>query len=177
LLQESSNRPEVVERKENRVETPSIAELEGLFDHYLAHGCPCRFPRFRATVGRDLKEIGAPDWDISDVRPLLETFDRRVPLLESSRDAWVTRGTCRFCGARIVRSGAPVFRDSFIERAQILPGAPADVGAPAGGPVPVCGQLFPAGPGNVSKTEAERIKGAYPRLNSQDWLAYLRALA
>jgi hypothetical protein len=128
-------------------------------------------------VSRDLKESGARDWDISDVRPLLETFDHRVPLLVSSRDALVTRGTCKLCGAQVVRSGAPIFRDSFIERAQIVPGALADVGAAALGPVPVCGHIFPAAPVNVSKNEAERIKDAYPRLNSRDWLAYLRALA
>lgn len=81
------------------MESPSAADFEALFDHYLAHGCPCRFPRFRATVARDMKEVGAAGWDLSDIRELLEVFDRRVYLLEESRDAYTTKGHCTSCSS------------------------------------------------------------------------------
>jgi hypothetical protein len=159
------------------VNTATPSDIETLFDHYLAHGCPCRFPRFRATVGRNLKEIGAPDWELADVPGLLVAFDRRVPLDVQSRTPYVTEGSCKRCGAHVIRSGAPIFRDSFIERARITPGAQPDVGAEASGPVPVCGGLFHAAPGNVTQSENQRIQNAYPRLGPELWLAYMRELA
>jgi hypothetical protein len=159
------------------MDTPSDADIEALFDHYFAHGCPCRFPRFRATVARDLKEIGAWDWGVSDAWMLLAVFDRRVPLVEKTREDFAVRGRCELCGAGVNRFGIPVFRDSFLERANITPGDLPDVGADASGPVPVCGHVFHAAPGNVSRSEQESMQNAYPRLKPETWLAYMRALA
>lgn len=159
------------------MDTPSASDLEALFDRYFAHGCPCRFPRFRATVARDLNEIGASDWSVSDADDLLEVFDRRVRLVEKSRADFATRGRCEVCGAEVIRSSAPIFRDSSLERAYITPAALPDVGAAASWPVPICGHVFQAGPGNVTRDEKERIQRAYPRLNSPDWLAYMGELA
>lgn len=159
------------------MDTPSVSDIEGLFDLYFAHGCPCRFPRFRATVARDLKEIDAWDWGVSDGRMLLGVFDRRVRVLEESREALAMRGRCELCGAEVVRFGIPVFRDSFLERAHITPGALPDVGAAASWPLPICGHVFHAGPGNVTRSEKERIQSSYPRLNPRDWLAYMGELA
>lgn len=164
-------------RVEHYVDTPSTSDIEALFERYLAHGCPCRFPRFRATVSRDLKEIGAWDWDISDGAQLLTVFDRRVPLSVESREDFAVRGSCKLCGAHVLRFAVPVFRDSFLERARIEPAALPDVGAPVEGPVPICGHVFHASPGNVTRDEAERIQSAYPRLSPADWLAYMGALA
>jgi hypothetical protein len=159
------------------METPPASEFEPLFDHYLAHGCPCRFPRFRAAVARDMKEIGAPDWDVGEVPRMLAIFDRRVPLLEESQEAYSMRGSCTLCGAKVFRWGAPIFRDSFIERARITPGALPDVGAPVTGPVPVCGNIYHAAPGNVTRSERERIQSSLPRLSPELWFAYMKALA
>lgn len=155
---------------------PSAADLAALFDLYLAQGCPCRFPRFRATVSRDMSEVGAREWDISDIRRLLELFDQRVPLTLSKRDAYSTHGQCARCGAEVHRYGMPIFRDSFIERARITPGTLPDVGAPVDGPVPICGIVFQAAPGNATRTEAERIEAALPRLSPRLWLDYMSAL-
>jgi hypothetical protein len=159
------------------VETPSAADLEELFDLYFGHGCPCRFPRFRAMAALDLKEVGAWDWGVSDVGDLLEVFDRRVRVLENTREDFAMRGQCELCGATVVRFGIPVFRDSFLERAHITPGALPDVGAAADWPLPICGHVFHAGPGNVTRNEKERIQSAYPRLQPRDWLAYMAELA
>lgn len=159
------------------MDSPTDTDFEALFEHYLAHGCPCRFPRFRAAVARDMKEIGAWEWDVSEVPALLAIFDRRVPLQEDSRDAYTTRGRCTLCGAQVFRSGAPIFRDSFIERAKITPGALPDVGATVDGPVPICGNIYHAAPGTVTRHERERIENAIPRLGPTLWIAYMKELA
>ena len=158
------------------MDTPSPDDIRALFDHYLSHGCPCRFPRFRATVARDLGEVGASLWDVSDIAQLLTTFDQRVPLVVDKREGVLTRGRCSICDAQVVRSWAPVFRDSFRERAKIAPGPHPDLGADVLGPVPVCGHVFPAAPVSVTKDERTRIEHAYPRLTPKDWLAYMAAL-
>jgi len=152
-------------------------DFESLFDYYLAHGCPCRFPRFRATVGRDMKEIGAGNWDISEIAALLQIFDRRVPLVKETETDYSVKGRCRICNAQVHRWGAPVFRDSFIERARITRGELPDVGADADGPVPVCSSVYQAAPGNLLRVERERIENAFPRLSPPLWMAYMKALA
>ena len=159
------------------MDTPSATDLEALFEHYFKHGCPCRFPRFRATVARDLREIGAPDWGVSDISSLLSVFDQRVRLLDKTNVDFEVRGRCESCGANVVRFWAPVFRDSFLEGAHITPGALPDVGAEQTWPLPICGNIYQAGPGNATRQEKEQIQKAYPRLSARDWLAYLRELA
>jgi hypothetical protein len=159
------------------VDTPTQDDIRGLFDHYLAHGCPCRFPRFRATVAREMKEVGASLWTVSDIGQLLAAFDQRVPVAVDKRQEFMTQGRCSICDARVIRSWAPVFRDSFLERAEITPGRLPDLGAEVLGIVPVCGRIFPAAPVNVMTAERTRIEDAYPRLSPKDWLLYMAALA
>ena len=159
------------------MDIPTPDDIRDLFDHYLAHGCPCRFPRFRATVARDMKEVGASLWTVSDIGQLLATFDQRVPLVVDKRQDFMTRGRCSICSAEVVRSWAPVFRDSFLERAEISPGRLPELGAEVMGIVPVCGPIFPAAPVNLTTAERARIEGAYPRLAPKDWLDYMAALA
>jgi len=126
-------------------------------------------------VARDLGEVGASQWDVSDISQLLTRFDERVPLIVDERADFATHGRCSICNAQVVRSWAPVFRDSFRERAKITPGPLPDLGAEALGPVPVCGHIYAAAPVQVTKDERNRIEHAYPRLTPQDWLAYMAA--
>jgi hypothetical protein len=128
------------------------------------------------TVARDMKEVGADGWDVSDIRALLAVFDRRVPLLEESRDAYTTQGNCKRCNASVLRWGAPVFRDSFVERAEVKAALP-DVGAAANWPVPICGHVFQAAPSSVLRAERERIEQSFPRLNPSLWLEYMKAIS
>ena len=69
-----------------------------------------------------MREVDADPWDVSDIAQLLARFDQRVPLSVDKREDFATCGSCSICGAQVVRSWAPVFRDSFRERAQITPG-------------------------------------------------------
>jgi hypothetical protein len=159
------------------METSSEPDIGALFDHYFAHGCPCRFPRFRAAVARDLREVGAPNWGLSDIRRLLAVFDRRVRLLEKIRVDFDTRGRCETCGAEVIRFSAPVFRDSSLEGAHITPGPLPDVGAAVTWPLPIYGHVYNASGDNVTRAEEERLDRAYPRLAAADWFAYMAELA
>lgn len=154
----------------------SNADIEMLFDYYFENGCPCRFPRFRATVARDFQEIGAREWTVSELPMLLQVFDRRLTLRDVIREPYSTTGYCERCGAHVRRFGVPIFHDSFIERALIVPGPAADLGAAVHGPVPICGPVFHAGPGSVPRHERERIEQAFPKLSVHDWLVYMREL-
>jgi len=158
------------------MDNDSASGLKSLFDHYFAHGCPCRFPRFRATVSRDMKAIGAAEWDISDIPALLQIFDRRVELVKETETDYSVKGRCNLCNAQVYRWGAPLFRDSFIERARITPGDLPDVGADADGPVPIYGSVYQAAPGSVTRVERERIEDSFPRLSLPLWLEYMKAL-
>jgi len=159
------------------METSSEPDIDGLFDHYFGHGCPCRFPRFRAAVARNLREIGAWDWGLSDMDRLLAVFDRRVRLLDTVRVDFDTRGRCATCNADVIRYSAPIFRDSSLQGARITPGALLDVGAAVTWPLPIYGHAYPAGPDRLTRGEEERIQRAYPRLSAADWAAYMEALA
>jgi hypothetical protein len=153
---------------------PTLAEVETLFDYYFALGCPCRFPRLRATLARDFAEVGAREWTVAELPVLLQVFDRRVQLHVLRREAYATHGTCATCGAEVNRFGVPMFQDSFIERAIITPGTQPDIGAGIHALVPICGDVFRAAPGTVRRDELLRIRSAYPHLDKADWLAYMR---
>jgi hypothetical protein len=104
-------------------------------------------------------------------------FDRRVPLIEDSHEDFARRCHCRLCGAEVIRSWAPVFRDSFLERAHISPGPLPDVGAAVTAAIPICGRLFRAAPGGLTRDETERVQSALPRLKPEEWLAFMSAIA
>ena len=124
-----------------------------------------------------MKEVGARLWTVVDIGQLLAAFDQRVPVVVDKRQDFMTEGRCSICDARVVRSWAPVFRDSFIERAEVSPGQLPDLGAEVLGIVPVCGPIFAAAPVNVPTAERARIESAYPRLSPKDWLVYMAALS
>ena len=50
------------------------------------------------------------------------------------------------------------------------------VGAAATGPLPICGSVYHAGAGSVTRLERERIQRAYRRLAAAEWIAYMGAL-
>jgi hypothetical protein len=164
----------VLEKDMDETQRP---DFESLFDFYLARGCPCRFPRFRAAVARDLKEVGAGDWGSPDTSALLKYFGERVELDVSHRETYMTIGTCRRCGAQVKRDAYEVFRDSFLEVASITRGALPDLGADVHGVVPICMPLFLAAPISLTPNERRRIQNSYPRLSPNDWLEYMRALS
>jgi hypothetical protein len=106
------------------VRTPAaVAELMSQLLHGCA--CPCRFPRFRATVERETLSFGAPlmTWE---QYLLIASFDGAVSLVH--RRPLVTRGegtghegNCVRCGAFVRRRSEEKFRDQWIEHMVVQP--------------------------------------------------------
>jgi hypothetical protein len=150
-------------------------KLEVLFDHFFEHGCPCRFPRFRATVLRDTREVGAPDYTTWEQQALVALFDRRVPLLDRENRPVGHEGRCASCGSHVERWGVESFRDAWIEYLRITPAAGVpDTGAELHTPVPHCWPFFRAGPPDRSLGHIVDLH--YPKVSQDDWLAWIREL-
>ena len=140
--------------------TPAaVAELMS----HLLHGpaCPCRFPRFRATVERETLSFGAPlmTWE---QYLLIGSFDRAVSLV--NRRPLVTRGegpdTKGIARALRRHSCAAAARRSFATSGSstwLSNPAPAleDLEAAVDSPVPHCWPFFAA-----ASTESEERRDA-----------------
>jgi hypothetical protein len=150
--------------------------MTALMDHYMAHGCPCRFPRFRAHQQRDTAEIGAPGWTTWEQQGLMSLFDQRVPLNNKNTEPLGHTGECALCGASIKRWGEEKFRDAWLEHMRIVPKpGVADIGAGVHAPVPRANQFFYAGPAN--RDTAHLVDIHYPKVSEEDWFEYMKALA
>jgi hypothetical protein len=149
------------------------AALEELVRDYLHDGgCPCRFPRFRSTVGRETDVFGAPmmTWE---QYLLITRFDSDVKLTNSRPVARGWEGICARCGATVQRRGEEYFRDRWMEHMRVapLPGV-TDLGAPAVGALPHCWPFFTVGGGPPDATVQAEIQ--FPRFSVDAWLAWMR---
>lgn len=151
------------------------ADLADLLDHYLVHGCPCRFPRFRAHQARDTAAIGVPMWTTPEQQILIALFDRKVPLARArSQDAGQI-GLCARCGARVTRTTREPIRDRSIDTLEIRP-APSvlDVGAAVELPIPRLSEFHAVADG--SPEAAAAVSMQWPRWDRAAWFAWMRAL-
>ncbi len=150
------------------------AALDGLMTGWLhAGGCPCRFPRFRATVERETDALGAPmmTWE---QYTLIMLFDGKVPLDPSRHVPGGREGSCSVCGASIRRWGAEVARDQWMEHMRVVPHeGVGDLGASAGGAVPHCFPFFTVGVDDARARRDAEIQ--YPRLALDAWVAWMQA--
>jgi hypothetical protein len=153
------------------------AELEALFGRLLEHGCPCRFPRFRATVSRDTREVGAPNFTTWEQQALVSMFDLRVPLRDREARPVGHDGHCALCGAAVERWGEEPFRSAWIEYLKITP-APGveDVGAEVHTAVPHCWPFFSAAPQEYQRNLEHMVALHYPRVSRQAWLDWIGEL-
>ena len=159
--------------------TPAAIE-ELMADWLQGGGCPCRFPRFRATVERDTRLLGAPmmTWEQDT---LITLFDRKVKLVE--RRPVTTRpqghaGRCARCGAAIRRGGVETFRDQWIESMSVVP-CPGveELGAPVDGALTHCWPFFAVGDAQARSNAEPARRDAeltYPRLPLDAWIAWMR---
>ena len=151
-------------------------ELDGLFDHWLEHGCACRFPRVRATAGLETAEVGAPHFTTSEQQWLVHAFDRRIELRDRENHAVGHRGRCSICGAGVERWAVEPFKSAWIDYLRITPAAGIeDIGAPVQTPVPHCSEFFSAAPRDRDLEHLVRL--AYPKVPRAVWLAWMRELA
>jgi hypothetical protein len=152
------------------------ARVEALFDRYLALGCPCRFPRFRALVEEQFAPAIGPPLLAQDQQALIYVFDRRVPLTDQEKQPVGHRGRCEKCGARVERWFVEHFKGAWIEYLTIVPAPGAiDIGAPVDTPIPHCGPLFAAGPADGRDRSHSAIERDHPRVPVDDWFAWLEA--
>lgn len=162
--------------EQQRVEAFSGA-MQELYAHYLAHGCPCRFPRFRAMAARDTKEVSAPGFTTFDHQALVTLFDDKVPIRERVDVSAGHLGVCVECGSTVRRWGDELFRGAFLEHLVIEPAAGlVDVGAPVTGPLPHAWPFYFVGPEDHGSGRA-LVEAAYPALDLDAWFAWMRALA
>lgn len=152
-------------------------QMQALYAHYLAHGCPCRFPRFRAAASRDTAELGAPGFTTFEQQALVTLFDDKVGLRDrTNREAGHT-GHCVACGSLVRRWGEERFRGAFLEHLVIEPAEGlVDVGAPLHGPVPHAWPFYFVGPEDHGNGRP-LVEAAYPGLALEDWFAWMRELA
>lgn len=150
------------------------AGLANVVDSMLERACPCRFLRFRATVARDTREIGAPGYTCFEQQMLVRLFDQKVPRVALKRiDEWRETGRCGVCAAAFERRGEEVFRDAWIEYAVITPELP-DIGAPLHTPPPHCFPFFAAGP-EQRRDLRHLVELHYPAIGPEQWLDWLAA--
>jgi len=142
-------------------------------------GCPCRFPRFRATVERDTEALGAHLMTYEQYL-LMTVFDRKVRLA-NKRSAVAKRGQgvghegeCALCGAFIRRTSVEPVRDQFIDCMTVRPGVGVeDLGAAVDRALPHCWKFY-----GVVDPATERARReaelTYPQISFEEWLAWMQ---
>jgi hypothetical protein len=149
-------------------------ELERIIDCTLAKGCPCRFPRFRATCERSSKDAGVPGYTTWEQSLLVHLFEAKVPRRDiQSESQNKESGHCAICGVTYTRTSQEYFRDAWIERLHIQSAA-SDIGPDFHTPVPHCCPFYAAGP-HGRKDELMMLNLHYPQLPEAEWLAWLGA--
>lgn len=171
------NKPDVADPAEEARTKAFNAGLDKLFDHFLEHGCPCRFPRFRATVSRDTRDVGVPHCTTREQQALIRIFEQRVALRDRTNDYVGYEGTCSACGAHVKQWNEEVYRDSWIAFMRITPSpGVTDAGAPLHTAVPHCGPFFSATPMDYRQNPLHMVNLQYPKVSPEDWLAWIREL-
>ena len=160
---------------------PFAQELLALVDDYLAKGCPCRFPRFRAIVKRDTSGVAGGAFRSEEQLMLIRAFEQKVPLVNrQALEAWAGpmndatyEAACGVCGSFVARYANEFASGAWVDMLAIRkPKGLADIGAPA-----EQGRIFrprpfePMGPG---MTGMYRAAQAYPFMEEELWLAWMR---
>jgi hypothetical protein len=147
------------------------ATLDTLYEDYLARGCPCRFPRFRAVA----KQWGLPSGIVSseDRDGLVGVFEEKVPLVERRTDEGGWNATCAKCDASVRMGRAVSSHGETSADYLMITTAQPDVGARLEQPLVRCRPWRIVGPGSEGiMVEAGR---KYPFVDEADWLAWMRA--
>jgi hypothetical protein len=148
-----------------------VARVGRVVDGMLVRGCPCRYPRFRASCERDSKDLGAPGYTTWDQSILVAQFEQKVPRNVISDGPRLRRGQCAVCGANYAHTIEEYFRDAWIERLEIKP-VLSEIGAPLYAALPRCCPFYAAGP-HGRDYELHLLDLHYPQLSTDEWVAWL----
>jgi hypothetical protein len=96
--------------------------LDDLIDGYLAAGCPCRFPRFRAFVKMNTSPSTGGSYTTPEQRCLVLAFESKVRIADKGAipgaagtvESGTWSGLCARCGSSITRSSYEI--DSLVIR-------------------------------------------------------------
>ena len=161
---------------------PFAQKLLDLVEEYLANGCPCRFPRFRAIVKRDTSGVAGGAFRSDEQLMLIRAFEQKVPLVNrKALEGWAGpmndttyEAECGVCGSWVARYANEFASGAWVDMLAIRkPKGLADIGASA-----EQGRIFrprpfvPMGPG---MTGMYRAAQAYPFMEEEAWLAWMRA--
>jgi hypothetical protein len=160
-----------------------VSWLDELVDYYLAHGCPCRFPRFRAVVGRSTHKVAGGSFTSEEQRRLIYRFEAKVPLVDKQPlEGWggpverdMYQAHCEKCGSLVARSSGEFANGGWIDYLSIAPASGVvDLGAPVKDRLyRPCPWIAP-GPGMAGIAGASE---AFPLMPEDQWLEWMRALA
>jgi hypothetical protein len=158
-------------------------EIHRLLDGYLAEGCPCRFPRFRASCARDTSKKAGGTFVADDQRMLIGGFEQRAALTSrvalgpnDSPMPGMYAADCTVCGSRVERSSVEFGPGGWADFLVIRRGPSlTELGAPIeAGRVLRARPFRPAGPGMEGLGKAS---AAFPLVYDEEWIAWLQARA
>jgi hypothetical protein len=155
--------------------------LLALIDHYLAKGCPCRYPRFRAVVSRDTSGVAGGAFTSDEQRLLIWAYEQKMKLVNRrALEGWggpmndqMYEAECGTCGSNVERSSNEFAPGAWAQYLVVrrLKGL-IDLGANVEhGRVYRPRPLIALGPG---MTGMQKAAAAYPFLEEDAWLAWMR---
>jgi hypothetical protein len=162
---------------------PFVRVIEDLLDFYLALGCPCRFPRFRATVARSTQKVAGGSFTSEDQRRLIYIYERKVELVgKEPLEGWggpvekdMYQAKCGACRSRVQRSSNEFANGGWVDYLSIAltPGV-MELGAFVGHPLYRARPWISPGPGMAGIHKASE---AFPLVDEEKWLLWMRELA
>jgi hypothetical protein len=165
------------------VSLPFTDALLLLVDYYLARGCPCRFPRFRAVVSRDTSGVAGGAFTSDEQRMLIWAYEQRVPVVNrKALEGWggpmhddMYQAECGICASEVRRSSNEYAPGGWVQYLVIrrVKGL-SDIGASVEhGRVFRPRPLVAAGPGMTGMQKAAQ---AYPFMEEELWFTWMRDL-
>jgi hypothetical protein len=165
------------------VNEPLAYKVDALMSGYLSEGCPCRFPRFRASCARDTSKKAGGTFVADDQGMLIAVFEERAPLTSrvalgpnDSPMPGMYAADCTVCGSRVERSSVEFGPGGWADFLVIRRGPSlTELGAPIeAGRVLRARPFRPAGPGMEGLGKAS---AAFPLVYDEEWIAWLQARA
>jgi hypothetical protein len=153
-------------------EDPFGNSLEQLVDDYLRDGgCPCRFPRFRATVRRDTSRVCGNSFTTIEQERLVYLYEHVVPVNDKQSVDYGWEAKCARCGSEARQATNEFLPGTRIDYLTITkPRDVTELGAQVGPRVYRCSSWrSPTG----SDAGMDVASKTFPELSNDQWLAWM----